>query len=117
MRIDLAVHFNGFARNYYSSILSTAALDRFKLPSSSELIADSEAVMLTGPALFPKLMRFGVEAIQDRDTGRRLRRHMLVIRDLSQGLTYKMRLSRLADGAWREDGSDVFLTPVCPNSF
>jgi hypothetical protein len=117
VRIDLAVHFNGFVRNYYSSVLSTAALDRFKLPSSSALIADSEAVMLTGPALFAKLMRFSVETIEDRDKGRQLQRHTLVIRDLSQGLTYKMRLSNLADGAWHEDRQYVFLTPVCPNSF
>jgi hypothetical protein len=117
VRIDLAVHFDGFARNYYSSVLSTSVAGRFELPSSSALIKNSEAVMLTGPALFPRLMRFGVEPIQDRDTGRTLRRHTMVIRDLSQGLTYKMRLSTLADGAWHEDKQYVFLTPVCPNSF
>ena len=116
-RVDLAVHYNGFARNYYSSVLSTAPLERFRLPSTSALIEDSEAIMLTGPALFPKLMRFSAETIQDRDTARQLRRLTLVLRDLSQGLTYKIRLSRMADGAWHEERQDVFLTPVCPQSF
>jgi hypothetical protein len=117
VRVDLAVHFNGFGRNYYSSVLSTAPLERFKLPSTSALIEDSEAIMLTGPALFPKLLRFSAETIQDRDTARQLRRQTLVLRDLSQGLTYKIRLSSPANGAWHEERQYVFLTPVCPQSF
>jgi hypothetical protein len=113
-RIDLAVHHNGFGRNFYSSALSTAAFQRFNLPSSSALVNDTEAVVLTGPALFPKLMAFRAEIIQDRDSGRRLRRQVLVLRDLSEGLTYQIRLSSPADGAWREEQESVFLTPVCP---
>lgn len=117
LRVDLAVHHNGFARNYYSTALSTAAQQRFNLPSNSGLVADTEAVMLTGPALFPKLMNFRAEMIQDRDSARQFKRHTLVLRDLSQGLTYTIRLSSPTQGAWTEDRQYAFLTPVCPESF
>jgi hypothetical protein len=117
MRLDLALHFDGFGRNYYSSSLSTAALERFNLPSNSALIQDTPAVMMTGTALFPKLMSFRAEALQDRDTPRQFMRRTLVLRDLREALTYRIRLSSFVTDAWNEDRQYVFLTPVCPNSF
>lgn len=114
LRVDLAVHYEGFSRNYYSTALSTAARERFSLPSNSGLVADSPAVLSTGPALFPRLMDFRAEMIQDRDSGRQLRRQNIVLRDLSEGMTYQIRLSAPGQDAWSEIRHYTFLTPVCP---
>ena len=117
LRLDLALHFDGFGRNYYSSALSTAAAQRFNLPSNSGLVQDTAAVMTTGPGLFPKLMSFRAEALQDRDTPQQFVRRTLVLRDLKEALTYRIRLSNFVKDAWNEDRQYVFLTPICPNSF
>lgn len=116
-RFDLALHHNGFIRNYYSSALGTGRLQRFMLPSNNALAKDVEAVLLTGPGLFPKLMDFRTETLQDRDTKRQFRKETLVLRDLGPGLTYTIRMSRRARNGWEEEKQFAFLTPVCPNSF
>ena len=117
LRLDLALHFDGFGRNYYSSALSTAAAQRFNLPSNSGLVQDTAAVMTTGAGLFPKLMSFRAEALQDRDSPQQFVRRTLVLRDLREALTYRIRLSNFVQDAWNEDRQYVFLTPICPNSF
>jgi hypothetical protein len=103
LRFDLSVHHDGFARNFYSSALATDKLQRFKLPPNSALINNQEAVLLTGPGMFPKLLDFNIQRIQD-----------LVLRDLNGGLTYTIRLDRRAGSEWTEEGQFVFLTPICP---
>ena len=113
-RVDLAVHYDGLDRNYFSTALSTTPRERFSLPSNSSLVADSPTVLMTGPALFPRLMDFRAEMIQDRDTGHQLRRQTLVLRDLSEGQTYQIRLSSPAKDSWSEDRQYSFLTPACP---
>jgi hypothetical protein len=114
LRFDLAILHDGFARNYYSAALATDKLQRFKLPPTSALITNEEAVLLTGPGLFPKIVDFTVQATQDRETGRAFTLHTLVLRDLSDGLTYTIRIDRASASAWKEAGRYVFLTPVCP---
>jgi hypothetical protein len=113
-RVDLAVHFDGFGRNYFSTALSTAALERFSLPSNSSLVTDAAAVMATGPALFPRLIDCRAEMIRDRDTARQLRRQTITLRDLSEGQSYHIRLSSPGRAAWNEDRQYAFLTPSCP---
>ncbi len=114
LRFDLAVHHDGFGRNYYSSALASDRHERFELPSNSALIENPEAVLLTGPGLFPRLAGFEAQAVQDRDTGRRLERYTLTLQDLSAGLSYAIREDRRSDDEWTAGGSFVFLTPVCP---
>jgi hypothetical protein len=117
LRFDLALHHDPFGRNYFSSALSTDKLKRFTLPSNSGLVNNPEAVMLTGPGLFPKLMDFRTESLQDAATNRQFSKNTIVLRDVSPGLSYTMRVSRLTGNAWNEDRQVVFLPPVCPNSF
>jgi hypothetical protein len=116
-RFDLTVFHDGFARNYYSTALATDKLKRFTLASNSALIENPESVLLTGPGLFPKLMDYLNESLQERDTNRPYQRYTLILRDFSQGLTYSVRECHLAKNEWIEDKRTVVLTPVCPNSF
>jgi hypothetical protein len=117
IRFDLGLHHDPFTRNYFSSALATDKLKRFTVPSNSPLANDAQAVMLTGPGLFPKLVDYRAVALQERGTNRPFTQHTLVMRDLSQGLTYTIRMSRLATGQWNEEKQFAFLAPVCPNSF
>jgi len=117
MRFDLGVHYNAFSRNYYSAILSTNKLQRFSLPSNSALVSNPEAVVLTGPGLFPKLMEFTTQTVQDSKANRRLEKQTMVLRDLNQGISYSMRVSRPAGNQWTADRQMVFMSPVCPTSF
>jgi hypothetical protein len=114
LRLDLALHHEGFARGYFSSILASNTQQRFMLPSNGAIVKDPEAVLLTGPGLFPKLTDFRVEGVQDRAESRRLERYTVVLRELSPGLTYTIRVSRRAGDSWMAVRQSVFLTPVCP---
>ena len=117
IRLDLALHHNGFGRNYYSTALPSGLPRRFNLPPNSSLIRDPEAVLLTGPGLFPLLMDFKTVKIEDPATHRRFRNRTIVLRDLAPGLTYTIRVCRLGKDEWGEEKRSVFVTPVCPNSF
>ncbi len=117
LRFDLTVQYQGFQRNFYSTALASDKLQRFKIPSTSALVADEPAVLVTGPALFPKLMDFRMDPITDRDTARPFLRHTLVLRDLNQGLSYTIRMDVPGSNAWNQDRQFAFLTPVCPTSF
>ncbi len=117
VRLDLGLHQDAFTRNYFTSALSTQKLQRFNLPANSALVNNPEAVLLTGPGLFPKLMDFRIEVLQDRDTKRQFDRQTAVIRDLNQGLSYALRVSQASNDQWSEERRFVFLTPVCPTSF
>jgi hypothetical protein len=117
MRFDLALQHNGFERNLFSAALSTDKLKRFSLPSNSGLVNNPEAVLLTGPGLFPKLMDFRTENLQDASTNSRFIKQSIVLRDLSPGLSYTLRASHAGKNEWDEDRQFVFLPPVCPGSF
>jgi hypothetical protein len=112
-RFDLAVHAQGFERNFYSSALSVDKQKRFTLPANSALVSQEDAVLLTGPALFPKLADYRVETVRDRDTNRELGKQTLVLTDLSPGLSYTIRVSTRSGNQWTEQKEFVFLTPVC----
>jgi hypothetical protein len=116
-RFDLSTNYQGFEKNEYSTTLATDKLKRFNLPSNSELVSHPEAVVQAGPTLFPKLMDFRTESIRERDTNRELVKKTLVLRDLSPGLTYTIRVCVLGDNRWSEEREVVFLTPVCFKGF
>ena len=116
MRIDLGLHHDPFTRNYYSSVLSTETAKRFNLPSNSALLKDPEAVRLTGPGLFPQLMEFRYQVLQDAVTHRQFAKSTVVLQELSEGLTYQMRVSHPTGNEWTADQQFVFVTPVCQNA-
>jgi hypothetical protein len=74
-------------------------------------------VLLTGPGLFPKLMDFKSQTVQDRDTNRQITNYSLVLRDLNHGVTYTIRASQLVGNEWTNERQFAFVTPVCPKSF
>src|SRR5271167_4108850 len=92
MRFDLGLVHDAFAGNFFSSALSTENGKRFSLPSDSALIKNPEALLLTGPGLFPKLLDYRAEVLEDRNTNRQFVRQTVVLGELSQGLSYNMRV-------------------------
>jgi hypothetical protein len=116
-RFDLGIHHDPFVRNFYSSAFSTDKLKRFNLPSNSALVSNPEAVILTGPGLFPKLMDYKEIQLQDRERNLQFSRQTLVLRELSQGITNRLRVSNLVGKEWVTDKQIVFIPPVCPVSF
>jgi len=116
-RFDLGLHHDPFARNFYSSVFSTDKLKRFTLPPNSSLVNNPEAVLLTGPGLFPKLMDYKVLVLQDSETKRPFVKQTVIIRELSEGITSTMRVSHQVAKEWSTDQQFVFLPPVCPVSF
>jgi hypothetical protein len=117
MRIDLGLQHDPFTRNYFTSALSTGVSKRFSIPSNSALVSNPEAVRLTGPGLFPQLMSFRTEVLQDAATNRQMARNTVVLQELSEGLSYNMRVSRPTSNQWTTDQQFIFVSPVCPNSF
>ena len=117
MRFDLGLHHDAFSRDYYSSVLSTEVNQRFELPSNSHLVSDAEAVRLTGPGLFPQLVSFRSELLNDTATNRQISRNTLVAQELGEGLSYQLRVSRPSGNQWVTEQQFTFVTPVCPTSF
>jgi hypothetical protein len=116
-RFDLAVHFQGFEKNQFTSAIASDKDKRFNLPSNSNLVANPDALLLTGPSLFPKVLDFHTEMVTDRDNNREIPKNTLVLRDFSPGLTYTLRMSTLGQNQWLENKQVVFSTPVCPKDF
>jgi hypothetical protein len=116
-RFDLGLHHDPFTRNFYSSIFSGDRLKRFSLPSNSALVNNPEAVLLTGPGLFPKLMDYRAELLQDPATNRQFTKQTVVVRELSEGISNTMRVSHLVGKEWTTEQEFIFLAPVCPVSF
>jgi hypothetical protein len=116
-RFDLALHYQGFERNYFTTAISTEKLKRFNLPSNSALIANPDALLLTGPGLFPKLVDFHTQMLKAPDTNVEIPHQTLVLRDLAPGLAYRLREATLANNQWNVDKQVVFSTPICPNNF
>jgi hypothetical protein len=117
MRFDLGLHHDPFTRNFFSSALSTDVSKRFSLPSNSALLTNPEAVRLTGPGLFPKLLSVRTQVLQDAATNLQINRTTVAMQELNQGLSYQMRVSRLANNQWAADQLFVFMSPVCQTSF
>ena len=117
VRFDISLHYQGFERNFYTTALSTAKLQRFNLPSNSALIANPDAVMLTGPGLFPKLIDYHTVLVKATDSDLQIPRQTLILRDLAPGLAYKLRKATLGAEQWNGDRQFTFSTPVCPKDF
>ena len=117
MRIDLGLHHDPFTRNYFSSVLSTEVSKRFGLPSNSDLLSNPEAVRLTGPGLFPQLIAVRSQLLHDAATNRQIARNTVVMQELSEGLSYQMRVSHPAGNQWTASQQFVFVSPVCQTSF
>jgi hypothetical protein len=116
-RFDLGLLHDPFGRNLFSSAMSTDKLRRFNLPPNSALVNNQEAVLLTGPGLFPKLMDYRALTVRDSSTNRQFLKQTVVLRELSEGITNKMRVSHLVGREWNTDQHFVFLVPVCPTRF
>jgi hypothetical protein len=116
-RFDLGLFHDSFERNLFSSALSTDKLQRFNLPQNSGLVNDQEAVLLTGPGLFPELVDYRASTVRDNSTNREFLKQTVVLRELSQGITNQMRVSHLVGREWNIEQKCVFLVPVCPNRF
>lgn len=117
LRFDLAVHFQGFEKNEFTSTVAIDKEKRFNLPSNSNFISNSDALLLTGPSLFPKVIDFKTETVRERDTNREIPQSTLVMRDLGQGVAYRLRVSTLGQNQWNETRQFVFTTPICPKDF
>jgi hypothetical protein len=117
IRFDLALHFQAFERNQFTSAVASDKEKRFNLPSNSNFVTDSSALLLTGPSLFPKVLDFRAEIVRDRDSNRDVPRNTLVVGDLGQGLAYTLRMSSLGQNQWNETKQVVFTTPNCPQDF
>ena len=142
VRFDLTPHYLGFERESYSTIFPVVAQQRFNLPMNSALASDPEAVLLTGPGIFPKLVDFNQVVLTGRggpvtaapalDTtgptppgvstddaaaARAGVQYTIKLQDLNPGLAYKFRKCDLVESAWRSDQTVTFSTPVCTQKF
>ncbi len=115
-RFDIGLHFNAFQRNYFSSALSTAPSTRFNLPQNSTLVNNPEAVMLTGPGLFPLLADYKIALLNDSASHQQFYHQTVVVREMSEGITANLRVSRLAGNDWNTEQQFVVTPPVCPTS-
>lgn len=126
VRFDVTLQYQGFERNMYTTIYPMKELERFVMPGNSDYIKDTAAVMLTGAALFPKLVSLGREAVQapvpTDDIKRQvpqpaMKKYNLVIEDLGGGLSYTIRMCRYNGENWVSVKQYVFSTPVCTQKF
>lgn len=129
VRFDVALHYQGFQKNYYTTVLTAETEKRFNIPGNSTFLNDSSAVLLTGPALFPKVMKFQQEAIQiqdsallklNRDSAQQGKqtassdKQVLRLTELGSGLSYKIRMCTFDNEVWKCTQEVMFTTPICP---
>ena len=117
LRFDIALHHDGFGRNYYTAILASDKQQRFKIPSNGGLANDAQTVVQTGAVLFPRLVDFRTETFVDPEVRQQFLQHTMVLQELGQGLTYAIRLDTPANDQWNEEKRFAFLTPTCPQGF
>jgi hypothetical protein len=122
LRFDLTTHYQGFQRESYTTIFPVEVEQRFKLPMQSSLVENTEAVLLTGPAIFPKVVGFDQvqltrgSGVRETDAGTGYQ-YTIKLQDLAPGLAYKFRKAELVESTWRADQLVTFSTPVCPQEF
>ncbi len=117
VRFDVSLDDEGLDRNHYASILGTDVGQRFALPSTSGLIDDLQALFTVGEGLFPWLVGYRTQRIQDRTSGASLLMSTLQLRSFSGGLSYSLRMDVRDAFGWTEARRTVLLAPVCPTSF
>lgn len=121
VRFDLSLHYQGFERNYYTTIYPVKEEERFNLPENSQFISDTAAVLLTGPSMFPKVVAFNTQSLQGQDPsqqqvqgGRDITRYTLRLRDMGPGLSYRIRMCTFNQEVWTPTSETIFTTPICP---
>lgn len=115
MRMDAALTYRGFEENKFTTLFPFQQTQRFKLPTTSQFMADTTALNILGSAQFPRLENYRVEQIANPSAS--LYRHNLQISKLDGGLSYRFRLADLGQQsqAWRSTEDLVLTTPACPN--
>lgn len=128
VRFDIALQSQGFERNYYTTAFPMQAPQRFVIPGVSAFIRDTAAMLLTGPAVLPKVTQFTEMAITG-DTSQQVRtfepagvstallRKTLKIQELGFGLSYKLRMAAFNREVWQPSREIIFTTPICPMDY
>jgi len=128
VRFDIALQSQGFERNYYTTAFPVQAPQRFVIPGISAFVTDTAAILLTGPALLPKVIQFSEQRVTSSpsDTGVQVRsfeptggrrglvKKTLKIQELGFGLSYKFRMASFNREAWAPTQEVIFTTPICP---
>jgi hypothetical protein len=121
VRFDIALHFQGFEKNYYTTVFPVENLKRFNIPANSQFLLDTAAVLLTGPAMLPKVIDFHQETIQmpSQPTLKKqgesvMMKQSLRIIDMGPGLSYRIRLCTFNKESWTPTREVIFTTPICP---
>lgn len=124
VRFDLTLHYQGFDRNYYTTIYPVEVEERFNIPSNSQFIRDTASVLLTGPPMFPKVIAFNTEPVQIQDQSQQqdkseqeIRSYTLRLRDMGPGLSYRIRMCTFNQEVWMPTRETIFTTPICPLDF
>jgi len=120
-RFDIALHYQGFEKNYYTSVFPVEKLKRFNIPQNSQFLKDTTAVLLTGPPLFPKIIDMEQHNIQTENEPKNLTyqripmvKQTLRITELGQGLSYRIRKCSFDGQQWKPTREITFTTPICP---
>lgn len=116
VRFDIALHYQGFQKNYYSTLFPVEKEKRFGLPLQSNYIRDSPAVLLTGPSLFPKVVDYqsAIDTSATRIGKTHIDGNTLLLTDVGPGLAYRIRMCTFAKGAWTPSHEILFSAPICP---
>ena len=120
VRFDIALQSQAFERNYYTTAYPVEVQQRFVIPGISAYVTDTAAMMLTGPALLPKVTQYSQIAIADQqqpsiEGGRtQMLRKTLKIQELGFGLSYKIRMCSFNREVWLPTQEIIFTTPICP---
>ncbi|MGZ5253773.1 MAG: hypothetical protein ACXWV5_06285 [Flavitalea sp.] len=124
VRFDIALHYQGFEKNYYTSVLIGDTQTRFNIPGNSSFVKDTAAVILTGPALFPKVLNFAQQtsasnpaAINQASQQVNMVRNVLRLSDLGPGLSYRIRMCNMVGEQWTPTREVIVTTPICPTDY
>jgi hypothetical protein len=120
MRFDVALQYQGFEKNYYTTVFPIEKLNRFNIHLQSKFLQDTAAVLLAGPPLFPKVETFTRQDLPDTpgqvevQNKTKLVRSTLRLTDLGPGLSYRLRKCTLVEDRWMPSREIIFNIPVCP---
>lgn len=121
LRFDIALHYQGFEKNYYTSVLATDKPERFALPANSAFINDTAAVLLTGPSIFPKVQGLNRQTLASPNIDQQQQnvtlRSTLKLTQLGPGLSYRIRMSRFNKEVWIPTQEVIITTPICPTDY
>ena len=123
MRFDIALQYQGFEKNYYTTVYPIEKTNRFNIHLQSQFLQDTAAVLLAGPPLFPKVEAFTVQdlpaAAAQIETPNKstLVQSTLKLTDLGPGLSYRLRKCVLVNDRWSPSREIIFNIPVCPVDF